>query len=98
MVYTCEYESPLGRITIAASEDAITGLWFIGQKYYGQGLPKKRIEKTTPLLEEARRWLDLYFSGKEPDFLPPLQYGSTPLPEIGVPYYAYHSLRPHHDL
>ncbi|WP_416177987.1 methylated-DNA--[protein]-cysteine S-methyltransferase [Dialister sp.] len=78
MVYTCEYESPLGRITIAASEDAITGLWFIGQKYYGQGLPKKRIEKTTPLLEEARRWLDLYFSGKEPDFLPPLQYGSTP--------------------
>lgn len=82
MVYTCEYESPLGRITIAASEDAITGLWFIGQKYYGQGLPKKRIEKTTPLLEEARRWLDLYFSGKEPDFLPPLQYGSTPFRKL----------------
>ena len=30
-----------------------------------------------PLLEEASRWLDIYFSGQEPDFLPPLRYGST---------------------
>lgn len=26
MVYTCEYESPLGQITIACDEEAITGL------------------------------------------------------------------------
>lgn len=82
MVYTCEYESPLGRITIACDEEAITGLWFIGQKYYAQGLPKKRIEKTTPLLEETKRWLELYFSGREPDFLPPLKYGSTPFRKL----------------
>lgn len=82
MVYTCEYESPLGRITIAANEDAITGLWFIGQKYYGQGLPGKREEKATALLEEAKQWLDIYFSGKGPDFLPPLQYGSTPFRKL----------------
>ncbi len=31
-----------------------------------------------PLLEEARRWLDVYFSGHEPDFLPLLRYDSTP--------------------
>lgn len=98
MIYTCEYESPLGRITIAASEDAITGLWFIGQKYYGQGLPKRRIGKTTPLLEEARRWLDLYFSGKEPDFLPPLQYGSTPFRRLVCQIMLTIPLRPHHDL
>jgi methylated-DNA-[protein]-cysteine S-methyltransferase len=82
MVYTCEYESPLGQITIACDEEAITGLWFIGQKYYAQGLPKKRIEKTTPLLEEAKRWLELYFSGRKPDFLPPLKYGSTPFRKL----------------
>lgn len=31
-----------------------------------------RIEQETPVLAEAKRWLDIYFTGKEPDFLPPL--------------------------
>ena len=34
--------------------------------------------KARALLEEARRWLDVYFSGQEPDFLPPLRYDFTP--------------------
>ena len=31
-----------------------------------------RIEQETPVLAEAKRWLDIYFTAKEPDFLPPL--------------------------
>ena len=30
------------------------------------------MERETPALLEAKRWLDIYFSGKEPDFTPPL--------------------------
>lgn len=78
MVFTTEYASPLGTITLACSEEAVIGLWFEGQKYFGKILPEKTVQADRPLLAEARRWLDVYFSGREPDFLPPLCYGSTP--------------------
>ena len=35
MVYTTEYLSPLGTITLACDEEAIVGLWFNGQKHFG---------------------------------------------------------------
>ncbi len=77
MIYTNKYPSPLGTITIACDEKAIIGLWFDGQKYFGNILPDEIETKEHPLLKEANRWLDIYFSGQEPDFLPPLRYGST---------------------
>ena len=78
MIYTGEYASPLGTITIACDDAAIIGLWFNGQKHFGNILPKQTEQKEHPLLADARRWLDIYFSGREPDFLPPLRYDSTP--------------------
>ena len=33
---------------------------------------------TPPALSEAKRWLDIYFTGKEPDFLPPLRPVGSP--------------------
>ncbi len=41
MVYTTEYLSPLGTITLACDEEAIIGLWFNGQKYFGSILPRQ---------------------------------------------------------
>lgn len=38
MKYTDIYESPLGRMVLAADEEGLTGLWFEGQKYFGAGL------------------------------------------------------------
>ena len=72
MVYTCGYRSPLGDILMAADEAGLTGLWFVGQKYYANGLPVESIWQETKILTETRRWLDIYFSGDEPDFTPPL--------------------------
>ena len=78
MVYTNQYISPLGAITLACDEEAIIGLWFNGQRHFGNTLPNKiEVMKEHPLLEEAKRWLDSYFSGQKPDFLPPLRYDST---------------------
>ena len=72
MTYRASYLSPLGAITLASDGKALTGLWFDGQKYLARDLPAERIGQDTPALAEARRWLDIYFAGSPPDFLPPL--------------------------
>ena len=78
MTFTQHYSSPLGGILLAADEIGLTGLWFDGEKYFADNLPAEHAEQETPVLAEARRWLDIYFTGKEPDFLPPLHpIGST---------------------
>lgn len=66
------YASPLGGILLAADEEGLTGLWFDGEKYFADHLPSRHTEGETPILAETRRWLDTYFTGREPDFLPPL--------------------------
>lgn len=72
MVYTCNYKSPLGDILLAADEIGLTGLWFEGQKYFANTLPDDHIPQETEILTEAKRWLDAYFSGEEPNFTPSL--------------------------
>lgn len=72
MTYTQHYDSPLGGILLAADDVGLTGLWFDGQKYFARGLSNERIEQETSVLAEAKRWLDIYFTGKKPDFTPPL--------------------------
>lgn len=72
MFYVQHYDSPLGGILLAADESGITGLWFDGQKYFARDLPAERVEQNTPALAETKRWLDIYFTGGEPDFTPPL--------------------------
>ena len=78
MYSICHYNSPLGGITLACDEERLTGLWFDGQKYFGSGIlkddpmPEKAETKKPPVLEQTVKWLDLYFSGQEPDFTPPL--------------------------
>ena len=72
MIFTQHYASPLGGILLAADGIGLTGLWFDGQKYFARDLPVERTEPETSVLTEAKRWLDVYFDGREPDFMPPL--------------------------
>ena len=72
MTYIQHYDSPLGGILLAADDIGLTGLWFDGAKYYAADLPAEHIERETPILADAKRWLDVYFEGTEPDFAPPL--------------------------
>ncbi len=78
MTYTHHYDSPLGGITLSSNGSEIAGLWFDGQKYFGDTLEEKCEEKRLPIFEQAVRWLDVYFSGKSPDFTPPLSMKTTP--------------------
>ena len=75
MIFTEHYDSPLGGILLAADEIGLTGLWLDGQKYFGDTLPKEYEEKSLPVFEQSVHWLDIYFSGKAPDFTPPLFCG-----------------------
>lgn len=77
MQYTTFYESPIGRMLLAADDAGLTGLWFEGQKYFARCLDRETEEKELPVFAEAKRWLDIYFSGKEPDFTPPLHFIGT---------------------
>lgn len=77
MQYTSNYLSPLGGILLAADEDGLTGLWFTGQKYFARTLDPKNEEKEIPVLAQARQWLDIYFSGAEPEFRVPLHITGT---------------------
>ena len=77
MEYIHHYMSPLGGITIASDGEALTGLWFDGQKYFEANLPEEHEEKKLEIFDMTDKWLDIYFSGKEPDFTPPLSMKTT---------------------
>ena len=78
MEYIHHYDSPLGGITIASDGKALTGLWFDGQKYFADTLDRDHEEKALPVFDQADRWLDIYFSGHEPGFTPPIHMKTTP--------------------
>ena len=77
MQYISHYHSPIGDILLAADNIGLTGLWFEGQKYYALYLDKDHEEKELPIFTETKRWLNIYFSGKEPDFSVPLHFTGT---------------------
>ena len=78
MQYTAKYQSPVGEILLAADEIGLTGLWFDGEKFYADSLDPEHEEKELPVFEAVRKWLDIYFSGKEPDFMPPIHMIGSP--------------------
>ena len=78
MQFITHYPSPLGDILLAADETGLTGLWFDGEKYDADHLAPEHEEKETPILGQTKEWLNIYFSGREPNFLPPIHMMGTP--------------------
>ena len=78
MDYIYRYDSPIGKMTMASDGTALTGLWFDGQKYFAGTLSEPYEEKLLPVFEDTIRWLDTYFSGEIPAFMPELSVQSTP--------------------
>ena len=78
MIYTNYYNSPIGRITMASEGTALIGLWFEGQKYFADSIKEECTEKDLDIFDDTSRWLDIYFSGKEPDFTPKILITGTP--------------------
>ncbi len=70
--------TPLGGVTLASDGEALTGLWFDGQKYFGSTLGARYEERSLPVFHDTERWLDIYFSGRDPGFVPALSLRGTP--------------------
>ena len=68
---TATYDSPFGRILIKSRNGRLTGLGFCKEDIVVS-------EHTEPVIDEAMKWLDTYFSGKEPGPVPPLELTGTP--------------------
>ena len=77
MDFTWHCDSPLGGIMLASDGTHLVGLWFDGQMYFARGLAKEHEEKNLPIFAETMRWLDVYFSGKRPDFTPSIRLRGT---------------------
>ena len=78
-VYATSYDSPLGTIHLAGDKRGLVGLWFKRQKY-DQDLPpgfSLVVNDQLDVFRQANRWLDIYFSGREPDFTPALSMIGT---------------------
>jgi methylated-DNA-[protein]-cysteine S-methyltransferase len=65
-------------LTVSSDGKNISGLWIEGQKYFARTLEKGYEERDLPIFESVRKWLDCYFSGKRPDFMPPLKPEGSP--------------------
>ncbi len=79
------YCSPQGDIVLTSDGTALTGLRFAEATNGEQA-------QDIPSLEDACRWLDLYFSGAKPDFTPRLAPRGTPFQQsvwrelLTIPY------------
>ncbi len=107
IIYQTVYESPVGALTLTASEDALTALSFPQERYpeYVERLTKERevcipaADKIPRILRETREWLDIYFSGKRPDFTPALapqgsDFRKVVWEELLKPLWLYNNLWP----
>lgn len=78
MDYIYHYESLLGDITMVSNGTELTGLWIEGQKYSNEIMRERCEEKLLPVFKDTVRWLDIYFSGRKPDFRPSIALKTTP--------------------
>lgn len=68
-IATAWYQTPfMGRLMLAATDQAIVGAWMEGQKYFGASMPAGSVAENPdhPLIRKAFLWLDRYFAGEQP--------------------------------
>lgn len=78
MIYIYFYKSPLGLMTLSSDGENLTGLGFDRQKHFDASLLSECIQKKLPIFTDTIRWLDIYFSGKNPAFTIPTSFCGKP--------------------
>ena len=71
MKYKNFYNSPLGKIVLVSSGEKLSGVYFENQKYLPQNIKDLEVANL-PIFDLTKKWLDVYFSGKCPNFTLPL--------------------------
>lgn len=65
MCYTGCYQSPMGKILLTADKIGLTGLCFDAMNSCSG-----EYEGSISVFREVKKWLDIYFSGRNPEFAP----------------------------
>ena len=78
MEYAAACPSPLGEVRFTADGERLTGLWLEGWSGRASHFVETPPPRPLPVFDEVRRWLDEYFSGKAPNFAPPVRAVGTP--------------------
>jgi len=71
MAFKYNYKTPDGfsDMTMSSDGEYLTGLWFEGSKDCGRHTTECE-EKNLEIFRETCNWLDIYFSGRIPDYTP----------------------------
>ena len=69
MMYKKTYNSSLGTIYMRSDGEYLTGLWFENSRDSSKHIGDFE-EKGLPIFKETSKWLDIYFSGTNPNFVP----------------------------
>ena len=71
MTYTQLYKTPIkfSDIILTSDGEYLTGLWFVSSRDSNKHTANS-IEKELKIFTQTAKWLDMYFSGKAPDFIP----------------------------
>lgn len=77
MPYMRYERSPVGALLLTADDVGLSGIWYEGQKGWRICREPEWEERETPVLKQAAAWLDIYFSGREPNFFVPLHLEGT---------------------
>ena len=75
MNYMCKYNSEIGNIIMVSDGENLTGLWFEGQKHFLNLFEEH--QEDLEIFSKAKEWLDIYFSGKKPEFSIPVLFSGT---------------------
>jgi methylated-DNA-[protein]-cysteine S-methyltransferase len=67
MIYAGELKTPLGPATARAEDEALTGFWFVGQKYFPAKTERWVRIPAHPVFTKLEAWLEGYFAGRNPD-------------------------------
>ncbi|MDD5884901.1 MAG: methylated-DNA--[protein]-cysteine S-methyltransferase [Erysipelotrichaceae bacterium] len=77
MLYRSFYASPLGTFVLVADEKGLCELYFNDQSNNVLKMTTEVKEEENDVIRVAKRWLDFYFAGEIPDFLPSLHFKGT---------------------
>ncbi len=80
-MFTTIYYSPFGPIFLRADDNALLELHFIDEAILNADPKSTNSNNATTnslILGATFRWLDQYFAGQQPDFLPPFRLDLTP--------------------
>lgn len=77
MNYFSYYQGPLGQMLMTSDGSHLLSLDFEDGKYIPKELKNFQDKSDLAVFIQTKRWLDLYFKGQVPDFLPPTKLEGT---------------------